>query len=520
MARRFILFFILYGVVFIAPPALQAQKEDYVWILGGGVRWPEYPYWSMGLLDFSETPFRHERPGANVDMFHTNTSICDKDGKLFCYSNGNHIYDATYKIAKNGASLYPGWTKGVQGYPLSGYILLPIPGTIERKIFIYGNNTAFVYRGKYLQSGYDSLKYAIVDRDSVTGLAEVVERDQLLMADSFSTLHMTACRHGNGRDWWVAVWHFQGDTVFWFLLEPQGIRLHHKQPVKAGEYGSGQVCFSPDGRWYARFNWHGITNNWFSTFDIYPFDRCQGLLGEPVSKTYNPGEPTMGRPGGVAFSPNSRFLYVSRWDTIYQYDLQASDILASEQMVAAYDGFREDVHWFPTRFYLLLLAPDNRIYCSVPNINQRYLHVIDKPDLPGPACSVLQHSVELSVANNYLLPNIPYYRLYDWHNSPCDTLGIDGPYVSVSYPAFSERFERVWPNPASSELFLRLSEPLQAVAEVQLFHATGQLALSRTLAAGLQQAVFSVSDLPDGHYFLLLRTKDGRLFRHKVVILH
>src|SRR5690606_37804939 len=117
---------------------------------------------------------------------------------------------------------------------------------------------------------------------------------------------------------------------------------------------------SPDGQWYARFNWQGIIpDSSFATIEIYHFDRCSGLLSDRVSKTYDLSG-LNGKPGGTAFSPNSRFLYVTRWDSVFQYDLHATDIIASEQVAAVYDGFIAEPG-FPTRFFCPLLAPDNKI---------------------------------------------------------------------------------------------------------------------------------------------------------------
>lgn len=41
---------------------------------------------------------------------------------------------------------------------------------------------------------------------------------------------------------------------------------------------------------------------------------------------------------GVAVSPNDRYLYVSSWIYMYQFDLWASNITASKDIVAVYDN--------------------------------------------------------------------------------------------------------------------------------------------------------------------------------------
>ena len=167
-------------------------------------------------------------------------------------------------------------------------------------------------------------------------------------------------------------------------------------------------------------------------------DRHELLLGE-------------GAPGGVAFSPNSELLYISAWDSIYQYNLGDTDILASRQMVAATDEFivQEPVPAF-TKFFMMQLAPNDKIYISVPNVSSRYLHVIDAPNELGTACNVLQHHVLLPTFNNFSLPNLPHFSLKAEIGSPCDTLRPIAAFtplpdlLEVSFTDESQRLPTEW----------------------------------------------------------------------------
>ena len=68
--------------------------------------------------------------------------------------------------------------------------------------------------------------------------------------------------------------------------------------------------------------------------DIFDFDRCTGLFSDPVNITIDDSNSL----GGLAFSPNSRFLYVSSVLDVYQYDTEASDIASS--MAVSYTHLR------------------------------------------------------------------------------------------------------------------------------------------------------------------------------------
>lgn len=373
---------ILIGLV-LAVSAATAQKEGDIWFFGGGHGNADSVYRSC-RFDFSTDPPQATYISKILPFNVTNSVLSNQDGNLLCISNGENLYNADYEIMDNGADFYPN-ANYVNGFPgIQGFILLPLPDNPEKAVHLYGRiKTVFPPPPNTATLGYIETRYSVADMSLNNGLGRVVQRDILACSDTLFINQITATRHGNGRDWWILIPHYHDSLYYRFLLDPSGVALHGKQEMSLVQMGGlGQACFSPDGEWYARFNWHGLTDSSYSTMDLHRFERCTGMLGPRISRTYNLDNPESGKPGGVAFSPNSRFLYVSRWDTIFQYDLHETDIVASETVVAVYDGFAGDLG-LPTRFYSMLLGPDNRIYCCVSNYSSRYLHVIESPDLKG-----------------------------------------------------------------------------------------------------------------------------------------
>ena len=238
------------------------------------------------------------------------------------------------------------------------------------------------------------------------------------------------------------------------------------------------------------------------------------MLSNRLYKTYDLSG-LHGKPGGVAFSPSSRFLYVTRWDSIFQYDLQAPDMIASEQVVAVYDGFAGDLG-LPTRFFYPLLAPDNKIYICVSNYNSRYLHRIEKPDLPGLACNVQQHSIYLPVFNNFLLPNMPYYRLGAWEDSPCDTIGS----VGVKELAEGNGGIDVYPNPAQTEVVVTLSQPVSSECQIMVYNMMGQVISTAFIPTGSTNIVLPVAKYPNGNYIISVSETGRQPWKQKLSILH
>jgi hypothetical protein len=152
---------------------------------------------------------------------------------------------------------------------------------------------------------------------------------------------------------------------------------------------------------------------------IYDFDRCTGKLSNPIYSSFE----NTGLGNGCAFSSDSRYLYVIGRTKIWQYDMQAPDVLAGQTLVAEWDGYIRN-NQFPTTFSLAQLAPDGRIYISTPNSNP-YLHTIEFPNRAGTACQVRQRAIELPNLNAYSIPNHPNFRLGPLDGSACDTLGLN-----------------------------------------------------------------------------------------------
>ena len=170
----------------------------------------------------------------------------------------------------------------------------------------------------------------------------------------------------------------------------------------------------------------------------------------------------------------------------------------------------------PTRFYSLQLAPDNKIYICVSNYNSPYLHTIESPDSAGLACSVQQHSVRLPVFNNYLLPNMPFYRLWEQEGSPCDTLGSVA--VNNALKAESTGFT-VYPNPTSDAVNITLEQAANAACRIELYSTTGQLMVSQNISEGNTRATLPLNNCPNGFYVLSVFDGGSALGAQKIAII-
>ncbi len=381
------------------------QKHDYVWILGYSTTDPDH---SVMNFDFNVSPpLVSRRENSSMHFTFANATICDREGNLLFYSNGFSIANADDETIENGDGL------NLSNLNSRSQGILLLPSDIDSVFYYFNVNTV---EDNHYGALIDKFYFSEIHRTTMYPEGVVIVKNQLLIEDSLSAGGLTSVRHANGRDWWIMVPKFISNGYFSFLLTPKGIEEPFFQQigkVMSWRDYSGQAVFSPDGSKYIRYD---IDND----LNIFDFDRCSGVLSNPIHIPIHDLADTINGGGGVAVSPNSRFVYVSSTTLAYRFDLWASDIAASKKVIAEYDGFQSP---FASTFYLAQLAPDGNIYLSCTN-GVNVLHVITNSDFEG-LSRFRQHAVPLPTYNAFGLPNLPHYRLGPIDGSACDTLGID-----------------------------------------------------------------------------------------------
>jgi len=124
---------------------------------------------------------------------------------------------------------------------------------------------------------------------------------------------------------------------------------------------------------------------------------------------------------------------------------------------------------------------------------------------------VQQHSVRLPVFNNFLLPNVPFYRLWDWEDSPCDTLGSVG---TKEVETENTSGLKIFPNPITNELNI---SGLGLNASVTIADVGGKVVLQKTeIDASGGAYTLDLSAIPSGFYFVVVR--QGQTVQQKKIV--
>lgn len=329
-----------------------SQKEDYNWVFGNHTKATNAPeYWGVNEFNFNNDPVTIiDNDSIELCNQWTNTSISNIEGKLDLVSNGMHVLGRDFKSILNGdeinkndfwniwKSKYADGSIRLEGLRLSqGMLMLPWP---EKDSVFYATYNRITIDGSILTEYCKGLFTGIIDVSEDDPM--VVLKDYLITEDSLSSSSLQACRHANGRDWWIVAPGHHHNKMYVFLLGPKGINLHHIQLIPVNyPMGIGQASFSPDGSKYVLYeivNGYIVNQRFLGHITISDFDRSTGLFTNTITDDFS----ALSFVVGCAISGDSKYMYAANATYLYQYDLQDNDVFATKKTIAISDEFESD----------------------------------------------------------------------------------------------------------------------------------------------------------------------------------
>lgn len=299
------------------------------------------------------------------------SAISTSSGALRFYTDGIEVYNRGHEVMPNGSGLL-----GDPSSTQSG-IIVPDPAS-DQKYYIFSVDD------EDGSGGVNGLNYSVVDMTLEGWYGDVDPDQKNIRLTSPLCEKVTAVGHANGVDTWVIAHKWGTNDIYAYLVTTSGINttpVISTVGVVVGGSGTsaddpkGYMKLSPDGSKVAKAN-AGLNN-----VEIFDFNNNSGVATNALIDKSIGGEPY-----GIEFSPNNQFLYVNTWKNkggrnLYQYDLRASDVIASRVTIATgTEG-------------ALQLGPDNRIYVAgweKPNLDR-----INQPNLPGADAKFERNAVDL-----------------------------------------------------------------------------------------------------------------------------
>jgi len=478
-------------LVFVHCSLIYAQSCDAQWILS----------YNTSTLNFGLDTVSLDTIPGNMPMISTDANICDSGGNLLYFTNGIYIADRNGNMLLNGDSLNPcpftsqEFSNGLDIGQAA--IFLPKPGSFRYYYLIHFSNDTDS------NSRPGTLYYTVIDKEGNYGLGAAIEKNvPFFKGTILREGGMTACKHANGRDYWIVMAGHYTNTFYTFLLKPDtivGPLIQNIGPVYNDPYDWGCSKFSQDG---SKF----VTSCAAGLVLVMDFDRCSGEFSNATTIVNNappPFQPISGA-SSVEFSPNGRYVYVCNVVNLNQYDLFADTIQDSIQLYLSDSSDFYQMDKFQ-------VAPNGKIYGCPYNGGLYALHVINSPDAKGDSCHFVYGGQSTLSLNSNELPNMINYNLGPLISSGCDTIPNGLNQVAEN------NLLRIMPNPADKYLYVEMG--MQGNYEFDLINEAGQVIARKETR---QVDNFDTENLANGTYFLRILDKNNlnEIVTQKVIVQH
>ena len=202
--------------LFICSSNLFGQGYNHQWLLG----YVNAPYLTA-TMSFDSSSYNLQTGFRKMKFDDAEGNISDQNGNFLMSSNGQWIANANNDTMLNGSGLNPcpDLLNYPRGSPLAfSNLILPFPGdSLKYILFHHG----------FLEDGLQDPTYAImqsiIDMTLDGGLGGITIKNDTILSDTLNW-GFGACKHANGRDWWIVVQKQNSPKLYKILLTPIGIQ--------------------------------------------------------------------------------------------------------------------------------------------------------------------------------------------------------------------------------------------------------------------------------------------------------
>ena len=369
---------------------------------------------------------------------------------------------------------------------------------------------AYLFYGQFLQYNIQNftfvadkfLTYALLDIPTRT----LIGRNNIALSDTSSISDLQACRHANGRDWWIIKPDIWTNKFFVGLLTPQGIEMN---PITIpGAPADLRVNTS------SKFNIQGTKYIHYSggisrSIHEYNFDRCSGTLSNLVIHDINDSiSPTDNTLATMTISPDGSKFYFKRNTSssagliqgLFQVDLATDTI----RLIARYGGCPQ---MMPNGKKMLF----GNNFIDSNNQIQRRVGEIANPNAPFNELVIDYFKYDTPNAFLTIAPNnFAYMRLGADTLSICDSLSVITKKSANKEPSGLV----VYPNPATDYLQIEVQERSNTQYKItNYFGQVVHLWQSNHITQNIE-----LNNMSNGFYLLQATSNKGIVKQIKFVI--
>jgi hypothetical protein len=453
------------------------------------------------LASYNESARKYKAVVADWDSAYYfslgSTSICDTNGKLLLLSNCFNLFTAN--MQHHGTkyqfcdSILYNYQNGKSNQPQSA-LILPLQGNKYVLITATVSDSAMQLALPNLTQPADKLRYYSIEMNDEGSLKSLSPGTQLSPGIMWSRTQMMACRHGNGKDWWLLKRTYAGDAIYTYrfntdgTVQELGLTAIPWLPQSIIDL-VGTISFNSTGTEFAC-----ARTDLQRMFFRCSFDRCSGAI-QPMEKLSPPiyaQDSFVGIidsiPRSCVYSPNGRFVYLARFTQIVQIDLQDTNEATRYHKVCDIDTSIDRFMGYSTMYVGL----NGQIFIGNWGGLSTQMSTIDQPNLKGAACSFCARCFRYDDTAYVAMvapPNLPDFQLGKrW-------CGEDTTSTPTQW--------HIYPNPATDILYIDVPDSTATSIEVRIINAAGQL-VSKGMytVSATHKAELSISHLARACYFV------------------
>lgn len=469
------------------------------------------PYGSS-IYKFNEAGIEEiiEPAGLNLSTDYSRAAFSDKNtGDLLFASNGWRLVNRSgqvlaHKLWRSDIP-HPQDTPDTTGVLNSlGPLFLNDPRDDTKAYLFYGQYRRGTFPGIGTAKVDVLFTYAYLDIPTQS----LISKNNVILTDTTAPGDMSACRHANGRDWWLFKSGRNENEVYVGILNPQGIQMQKR--ILPGVYDSLQIStfsyFNQNGDKYIHYS--GSNRRRVYAFD---FDRCSGELGNMVvhdlKDSIRSGDWTASTISGDGskfyFRRSSLPIGVPGTGGIFQVDLNSGEInkVIVKGTLQLTPNYKEIL--FGDRI-IVDVATDSVIqtYGVIKNINQSVSNL-----------ELILHADTVLNVPNFISPStFANFRLGKIAGSPCDTIVSNVPTIQTRVVNIN-----LYPNPARDILHIEFPFPNGKPYQISILDMMGKLVYRSSMDAEGGSLSLAQLGLVKGLYVLQAQ-RDGKGYSRRFVV--
>jgi hypothetical protein len=481
-----------------------AQKEAYNWIWG--TCFPEFGCDGIddglngtGIMKFNNDSLESITTKYFPAPFSRGSAtISDSLGNFLMAFNGKTLFDSSGNILSELSDI--DFNDIIVGY--RGFIFLKMKGNYTTYYLLNSIAGLFPNSPNPFDVGIDTLfEFKKIEINS-SGY-EVSEPFPINLSVSTIPGGFDACRHANGRDWWILKCGLRKNTYLRGLLNPYDFEFEPYYTSSDSAYTSFQwASFSSDGSKYV--HWFG---GHIRELQVFDFDRCTGELSN--LQTFDFSDIVIDE----WFTDFTPFSLSPDGSKVYMQKTNYNTMTTNENLQFDIDNGVFNV--VTDNLAVLCLTPNLKHmlggFCCDSSSGSPYAGVVFNPNLVGVDCNYNSQYYELPLYGFvYTPPNQANHLLGPVDGTVCDSLGLND---ETSIKKLEQFSFNVFPNPGNEVIHFTTDLPLPLKLTIR--DNQGRTVIEKTM----NQKSFSIQDgiaeLNTGIYFIELKSekKPNRLVK-------